>query len=289
MSRFETILVWGIVHLYSIGTILLLTAFIFNKDKLLKWTGYLLVVAFAAHSTEFGLRWIWTGYFPAHGDFENAVTGGWFAMAFTLYLFFRKKGIKGVALVSVPFILIFLGYGLMKDPAQMPFAVSMKSNWLLIHVLFAQLAFGAGAVAAGIGVIYILKGNREKSGIESRFFNRFPPLPVLEEVMFKFVVYGFIAMAIEIAAGSIWAKDLWGSYWGWDPVEVWNLTAWLIYGIAIHLKLTLGWKGRRLAWLYIAALVATIVTYWGVDLVVKKSHSVFRMEKDSEVKQMMGK
>ena len=34
-----------------------------------------------------------------------------------------------------------------------------------------------------------------------------------------------------IGAGAIWAKDLWGSYWSWDPVETWSLVSWLIYGL----------------------------------------------------------
>ncbi|MDT8316478.1 MAG: cytochrome c biogenesis protein CcsA [bacterium] len=289
MTTFETILIWGSVYLYSLVALLLLTGFIFNKDKIVSCAGYVLVPAFIAHTMEFALRWARTGYFPALGDYENAVTGGWFAIAFTLYFFFNKKPIKGIAVVTVPFVLLFLGYGIMKNPVQLPLAISLKSSWLVVHVLFAQIAFGAAAIASGIGAIYLLKDNRKKKGIESPFFNRFPPLPVLEEIMFKFAIYGFISMAIEIAAGSIWAKELWGAYWGWDPVEVWNLTSWLIYGIAIHLKLTLNWEGRRLAWLYIAAMLAIIITFWGVDLVVEKSHSFFRMEGEPELRQMMGK
>ena len=57
-----------------------------------------------------------------------------------------------------------------------------------------------------------------------------------------------------IGAGSIWAKDLWGSYWSWDPVETWSLLSWLIYGVALHLRFTLRWGGRRLAWLLIFAV-----------------------------------
>lgn len=289
MNTFETILVWGSVYLYTAASVLLLTSVIFKKERLSKWAGYFLVIAFLAHTMEFGLRWIRTGYFPAHGDFENSMAGAWFVVAFTLYLYFGRRGMKGVALLTVPFVLIFLGYGIMRDPVQLPLALSLKSSWLIVHVLFANLAFGAAAIASGLGVIYLLKDNREKKGIEDTFFSRFPDLPALEESIFKFVIYAFIAMAIELAAGSIWAKELWGAYWSWDPVEVWNLSAFMIYGIAIHLKLTLGWKARRLAWLYIAALVAIIITFWGVDLVVEKSHSFFRMENAGEVRQMMGK
>jgi ABC-type transport system involved in cytochrome c biogenesis permease subunit len=98
---------------------------------------------------------------------------------------------------------------------------------------------------------------------------------VIDESMFRFVVYGFIAEIIMIVSGSIWAKDLWGSYWGWDPVEVWSLISWLLYGLAIHLRVTLGWKGRRMAWLMILLLSTVIITYWGIDVVVENTRHMF--------------
>ena len=80
---------------------------------------------------------------------------------------------------------------------------------------------------------------------------------------------------IHFFAGAIWAKDLWGSYWAWDPVEVWSLISWLLYGLSIHLRVTLGWRGRKLAWLMIFLLSTVIITYWGVDIVVESSRHVF--------------
>jgi len=75
MTTLETILIWGTIYLYTAASVLLLTAFIFNKDKLLRWTNYFLLPAFAAHTVEFGLRWMRTGYFPANGDFEETMGG----------------------------------------------------------------------------------------------------------------------------------------------------------------------------------------------------------------------
>lgn len=286
MSLLEAILIWGTIYLYTAASVLLLTAFVFNKERLLGWSGYLLATTFAVHTVEFGLRWWRTGYFPANGDYEVAMVEGWFIMAFTVYLYFSERSIKGLALVTIPFVLLFMGYGVMKDPAQMPVTASLKSAWLLVHVLFAQMAFGAYAIACGLGAVYLLKDNAEKKGAEGTLYRKLPPLPRIEENMFRFVVYGFIAMAIEIAAGAIWAKDLWGKYWGWDPVEVWSLVSWLIYGLAIHLRVTLGWKGRRLAWLMIFAIVTVIIAFWGVDLMVKKTHRFFGMESGTEIKGM---
>lgn len=275
MSWLESIMAWGMIYMYAICSVLLLTAFIFKKERLLKLVPYLLTPAFVVHTAIFFMRWQRTGYFPANGEFENAINGGWFAILLTLFVLYRRKGLVGLALVTVPMTLLFLGYGIMKNPAALPHAASLKSSWLIIHVAFAQIAFGAYLVASGFGVVYLLKDGKARKGLTSPIYEKLPQLSVIEELMFKFVVYGFIADAIMIAAGSIWAKDLWGSYWSWDPVEVWSLASWLVYGLSIHLKVQLGWKGRRLAWIYVFAIIGIIIAYWGVDFFVRNSQHIF--------------
>jgi len=271
----EDILVWGCIYTYALSSIFLLTGFIFNKEKPLKYASWLILPAFIAHTAIFVMRWARTGYFPANAELENAITGGWFAIGFTVYLFLKNRAMTGVALFTVPAALLLLGYGVMKSPDPLPLTASLKSSWLLIHVMFAQISFGAYAIASGMGLLYVLKDNKKRKGEERAFYERFPRLEIIDENMFRFVVYGFIADTIMIVAGAIWAKDLWGSYWGWDPVEVWSLISWLLYGLSIHLRVTLGWRGRKLAWLMIFLLITVIITYWGIDAVVENTRHIF--------------
>jgi ABC-type transport system involved in cytochrome c biogenesis permease subunit len=46
---------------------------------------------------------------------------------------------------------------------------------------------------------------------------------------------------------------VWGTHWPGDPKLVWTLLAWALYGLLLHQRLALGWKGRRMA---IGALTA---------------------------------
>lgn len=268
---YDVLLVWACIYLYAFASVLILTGFVFNKQKLLDAAGYMVLPVFLAQTAVFALRWLRTGYFPANGNLENAVTGGWFAIAFTVYLFFRNRRLSGVSLFTVPAALLLLGFGVMTEPDPLPLSASFKSSWLVVHVAFAQLAFGAYAVTSGFGLLYLLKEKKSASP----FYERFPRLEVLEETMFKFVVYGFIADSIMIVAGAIWAKSLWGSYWAWDPVEVWSLISWLLYGLSIHLRVTLGWRGRKLAVLMLALLSTVIIAYWGIDAVLINTRHMF--------------
>jgi cytochrome c-type biogenesis protein CcsB len=271
----DTVLIWFCIYCYALATILLLTGFVFNKEKLLAIAGCLILPGFVAHTVLFAMRWARTGWFPANGELENSITACWFAVAFTIYLFIRRRTFSGVELFTIPAALLLMGFGVMKAPSPLPMVASLKSSWLIIHVLFAQLAFGAYAIAAGFGLVHVLKERRIRREGAAGFYGRFPRPELLDELMFKFVIYGFIGQAIMIVAGSIWAKDLWGSYWAWDPVEVWSLVSWLLYGFSIHLRVTLGWRGRRQAWLMIVLFSTVIITGWGVNIVVKNSQHIF--------------
>src|SRR6266567_1877009 len=153
----DTALIWFCIYCYALATIILLTGFVFGKDKLLAIAGYIILPGFAAHTVLFAARWARTGWFPANGELENSITACWFAVAFTVYLFIRRRSCSGVELFTIPAALLLLGFGVMKAPSPLPMAASLKSSWLIIHVLFAQLAFGAYAIASGFGLIYLLK------------------------------------------------------------------------------------------------------------------------------------
>jgi hypothetical protein len=40
---------------------------------------------------------------------------------------------------------------------------------------------------------------------------------------------------------------------------------------------SLRWKGKRLAWLVIVAIIGVLVTFWGVNFIVEKSAHVFNV------------
>ena len=164
----------------------------------------------------------------------------------------------------------FMGGGAMSDTSARPMVASLQSFWLYIHIFFAWLAYGAYTVSCGAAVVYLTKSGKNKSA-DGEVLGR------LDELMFRSVVFGFITDAIMIAAGAIWAKSLWGAYWSWDPVETWSLLSWLIYGVALHLRITMGWRGRRLAWLLVFAIIGVLVSFWGVNLVMEGSSHVFNV------------
>ena len=77
---------------------------------------------------------------------------------------------------------------------------------------------------------------------------------------------------MEFASGALWAKILWGTYWGWDPVETWSLASFVVYGLYVHLRLIFGWRMRRAAWFALFAVIPVMISFWGVGLMMTSRH-----------------
>lgn len=275
MAPIEAVFFWACLLVYAGTTGAYIYAIVFRNIRLLPKLVWPVAGGFLLHTLTIAARYQAQGRLPWTGDYENALGVGWFIVGFTLFVAFRRKDMQAIAVATLPLALVLMGFGAMRSPELGPMAASLRSSWLVIHVYFAWLAFGAFALAMGSGILYLLKSRNADCEDPNPVYERFPDLPRLDELMFRYVLFGFITDTVMIISGAIWARDLWGSYWSWDPVETWSLITWLSYGVAIHLRVTMGWKGTKLAWVVIFAILGMIISFFGVTFVVESSNHIF--------------
>ena len=70
-------------------------------------------------------------------------------------------------------------------------------------------------------------------------------------------------MTLGMITGSVYAQYALGSYWQWDPKEVWSLITWLFYAALLHERVAVGWQGRRAALMSIFCFGILIFTLSG--------------------------
>jgi ABC-type transport system involved in cytochrome c biogenesis permease subunit len=86
------------------------------------------------------------------------------------------------------------------------------------------------------------------------------------QLSYRLVAFVFPLWTFSVIAGAIWAESAWGRYWGWDPKETWAFITWVAYAAYLHARVTVGWKGRRAAWLCLFAGSTFLFNYVYVNV-----------------------
>ena len=147
-----------------------------------------------------------------------------------------------------------------------PLVPALQSWWMKIHVPANFIGYGTFALAAMVGVAYLLKS-------KSILADRLPSLEVLDDIMYKAIAVGFAFFTIATILGALWAADAWGGYWSWDPKETWALIVWLNYAAWLHMRLMKGLRGQVAAWWAIGGLLVTTFAFLGVNMFLSGLHS----------------
>ena len=149
-----------------------------------------------------------------------------------------------------------------------PLVPALHSYWLVIHVGAAILATGAFSVGALAAFVFLLKERvAGRSGPRSEaLLARFPATDALDRLSYRLHAVGFPLWTFAaLIAGPIWAEYAWGSYWNWDPKEVWAFITWVIYAAYLHARATAGWKGRAAALLALVGFASLLFNFVGIN------------------------
>ncbi len=152
---------------------------------------------------------------------------------------------------------------------------ALKSYWILYHIIALFLAYGAFAASCGLGIFFLVKFREEKNAVDhkNRFLKLIPSSNILDEAIYKVIIFGFLLDTIGNVIGAAWADNAWGGYWSWDPKETWALVTWLIYALFLHAKITKGWTEKRMAWIAVLGFIVLVFAYLGVDILLPGLHS----------------
>lgn len=275
MSVIEGLLLWPSIFGYLVVFILYLTLAVFRKDGVEKVAWRLFIACYLLQSASIVWRWYVSGRAPVMVSYEHYQLGSWFIGLVTIGSGLLYRQMRIFAMGAAVVMLLMLGVGVGTEAAMEPLRPPFRSNWLIIHIGFAWFAWGCFVVAAVLGVVYLLK---RPGRAEGSLLARFPSREIMDDLMMKQVLFGFVCQGFMIVAGAIWAHQLWGRYWAWDPIETWSLICWLVYGAALHLRLMMGWRGTKLAVLVIVSLSTAAICFWGIGLGPQSHTSLMLLE-----------
>jgi len=216
-------------------------------------------------------RGVSAGRVPWGNMYEFSITGA-LAFLFAYLITLKKYNVQWLGLVVTLAVLLTLGTAvtLLYVPTA-PLAPALKSIWLVIHVCAAIISGGVFLLANCVAAAYLIMDRyQDEDGNENRpnWAKQLPTLAELDQLSYRLVALVFPLWTFSVIAGAIWAEAAWGRYWGWDPKETWAFITWVAYAAYLHARVTVGWRGRKAAWLCLFAGSTFLFNYiyinvWG--------------------------
>ena len=228
----------------------------------------MMILGFILLSVGVATRGLSAGRVPWGNMYEFSITG---ALTFSgAYLFALKKyKLRWLGLPAALSTLLTLGTAvtLLYRPSA-PLMPALKSPWLVIHVSAAIISGGVFLLANCIAGTYLILDRYEQKGVRPVWAEKLPALETLDNLSYRLVALVFPLWTFSVIAGAIWAEAAWGRYWGWDPKETWAFITWVAYAAYLHARVTIGWRGRKAAWLCLLAGSTFLFNYiyinvWG--------------------------
>lgn len=217
------------------------------------------------------------GYIPVANLYEVFILFA--ALTALMYLYYEQRtGSRNmgafVMLIIAAAVTFLLWYMFTRDAHIVePLVPALNSWWMKIHVPTNFVGYGGFAIAAMLGVAFLIRHRLERTRPDAAITQRIPSKDTLDGVMYKAIAIGFAFFTIATVLGAMWAAEAWGGYWSWDPKETWALIVWLNYAAWLHMRFTKGWRGPTMAWWAIVGLFITTFAFLGVNMFLSGLHS----------------
>jgi len=235
--------------------------------------GFLAFIAgFIFTTSNLVFRTITAGRPPFSNLYESILIFVW-GIALFLIIFQASRKMYILGAVIAPVLIMLLLMSTRVDNQIRELMPALKSPWMVYHVSTAIVAYGAFTISFGFAVLYLLREYLERKGRQAAVLSLIPECQHLDRLIYQSIAVGFPFMALLIITGAIWADYAWGSYWRWDPKEVWALITALIYAVYLHLRLAMKWRGHIGAVVAVIGFVSVIICYLGVNLFFAGLHS----------------
>lgn len=240
----------------------------------------LLILAVLAHTFVIGMQTMEVGHVPFANPSRAISTSVWLLALSYLYIeVTTDERAMGVFILPIAIALQII-------PAVNPGVENvdplLDSPWFWVHVLSLLFAYASFALAAVLGIIYMLQFKELKKKHLGYFYNRLPPLTTLDAMNLRSMTIGWVFLTLGVVVGIIWASQARASApndpnlaaMGLnDPKILFAIITWMIYSFALLSRRAMGWGGRQTAWLAAVGFVIVLLNFVPINYFVTTSHT----------------
>jgi cytochrome c-type biogenesis protein CcsB len=247
---------------YVVGLFHSGVAFLSRRDIFMKVANLSVGLAFAFHTAFLFYRGIEISFMPIIGLRESLAFFAW-TVSLCFLIAHHRYRIRGLGLFLLPLVAAFMLSTVFIQASPIP--EFFRSSWVYVHGTLLFLAYGMFFVTFIAALLYLLQERALKQKKLTTLYRQLPALSVLDDLFLKFLGAGFAFMSAGLVVGIIMAEHDWVTGWHRDPKVISAVTTWGIYLALLYMRLAVGWRGRRTAFLSMIGFVSVLFTFLGVS------------------------
>jgi ABC-type transport system involved in cytochrome c biogenesis permease subunit len=266
--------------LYALGAVLYALHFVRRAPAIGQAATGALGAGVVVHTFLLGMATVRQSALPLVGA-GDALSGFVWLLAIVYLYVELTSGERAMGAFIAPFIAV-LSIVAVTSAQPGPRPAVLDSPLFVFHVTFVLFAYASFAIAAVMGLTYVLLFRELKGRQPGMFYARLPSLAVLDQMNGRAIVGGFACLTAGMVIGLVWLLQA-GRAVPVDPrVDAMSMAdpkiliavgSWLLYAFQILARTTLGWSGKRTAWLSAVGFVVILVNLLPVAYLVPTSHA----------------
>ena len=141
-------------------------------------------------------------------------------------------------------------------PSAQSMPPALQSPWFIPHLIVYMAGYAMLATATAMAAYRLLR-YRVKPGMTKGQ----PGMDMIDNLVYA----GLAFLTFGMLFGALWAKEVWGGFWGWDPKETWAAITWLCYLLYIHFRRAHPREPRGALILLLLAFLCLQMCWWGIN------------------------
>jgi ABC-type uncharacterized transport system permease subunit len=246
--------------LYSVGLLHSILTVLRRRPAAFRPALLSFAVGAVLHMVSLVEQTVWMRHFPLNNSYETASSCA-FLIALVFLAMYARYRIETLGVFLWPLVAVLTLVGALGAPLGTWTSAGVRDALLTVHVALVLVGYAALLVMAASSAIYLIQERQLKSKDPGVLTDRLPPLATLDELITRSTAVAFALITVAVIVASIWASVESGAHWIREPKILISLATWVLYLMLAYLRVTLGWRGRKAAYMGILVVGFSALTW----------------------------
>ncbi len=144
-----------------------------------------------------------------------------------------------------------------------------ESPLFLAHIAIALLAYSLFTFATLHALLMVFAERSLHNKTNFIKLPSFPPLMVMEALLFQIIGLGFILLTITLLSGMLFSEAIFGLALQFNHKSVFSIASWFIYAALLFGRVRYGWRGIKAIRWTLAGFVLLLLAYLGSKFILQ--------------------